>query len=158
MRYRSEYKLLIHENVNPVSVRSVKARALLHFKCTTPTETRHVAICDEAGESQWAFDMTDVKHVVTLLEGAFFLFEFITSAPERGIWRLRSLLRNGDEDHKGLNLDLFLANNVWIVGFGLHQANKMYVFCECISMLCFIRDNAFCVNNVTLNTTKWLND
>lgn len=121
----------------------LKARALLHFKCkcTTPTETRHVAICDEAGESQWAFDITAVKHVVTLLEGALFEFELITSADltfavAAEKWRWRSL-------DKRLDLDLFLANNVWILGFGLHQANKMYVFCECISMLCFIGENDF---------------
>lgn len=78
---------------------SVKLR-VSHFKYKS-TETRHVKICDEAGESQWAFDATAVNHVVTLHEGAFFKFEFTSArfdvcrrATERR-WRLMEMKITG---------------------------------------------------------------
>lgn len=42
------------------------------------SNTWHVAICDEAGESQWTLDFSAVKCVVKLLEAA--IFEIVRSA------------------------------------------------------------------------------
>ena len=55
---------------NTIPIHSVKA-GVSHSKHASP-ETRHVAIYDETGESQWAFDIAAVKLVVKLINGTFF--------------------------------------------------------------------------------------